>query len=239
MYHYIQGQGHRKGSKCQWMFVRMIPSEPQDILIPNRRSKIWLFLLGNHTWSDRTSSVARVSCEKNNNTGLLLSIKVRVTVKVKNVNVCLSRWYLLNCQTFCHQTWYCDASSWAGVSCKKMTLSIISWSVLFKTWIVVFKGDSEGSKLHWIFMYPYIFCTTDLLATKLGVLTYVWLIVKPSTRKWTYTDSNTLTYSITRHPTGRKVFCRSRPHTLFVVLHRTKISLCALQGQYNLCYYTG
>ena len=35
---------------------------------------------------------------------------------------CLSRWYLLNLQIFCYQTWYCDASTWAGVSCKKIGL---------------------------------------------------------------------------------------------------------------------
>ena len=35
---------------------------------------------------------------------------------------CMSRWYLLNQQTFCYQTWYCDASSWARVSCKKIGL---------------------------------------------------------------------------------------------------------------------
>ena len=35
---------------------------------------------------------------------------------------CLSRWYLLAQQTFCFQTWYCDASSWVWVSCKKTDL---------------------------------------------------------------------------------------------------------------------
>ena len=35
----IQGQGHSKGSKCQWMFVRMICSEPHNILLPNL---VWL-----------------------------------------------------------------------------------------------------------------------------------------------------------------------------------------------------
>ena len=35
---------------------------------------------------------------------------------------CLSRWYLLNQQAFCFQTWYYDASSWVGVSCKKINL---------------------------------------------------------------------------------------------------------------------
>ena len=31
----IQGQGHNKGSKCQWMFVQIIFSESQNILLPN------------------------------------------------------------------------------------------------------------------------------------------------------------------------------------------------------------
>ena len=31
----IQGQGHSKGSVCQWMFVQIIFSEPQNILLPN------------------------------------------------------------------------------------------------------------------------------------------------------------------------------------------------------------
>ena len=28
----IQGQGHSDGSKCQWLFVQMISSEPQNII---------------------------------------------------------------------------------------------------------------------------------------------------------------------------------------------------------------
>ena len=31
----VQGQGHSEGSKCQCMFVRMISSEPQNVLLPN------------------------------------------------------------------------------------------------------------------------------------------------------------------------------------------------------------
>ena len=37
------------------------------------------------------------------------------------VNVHLE-WYLLSCWTFCNQTWYGDATSWAKVSCKKIGL---------------------------------------------------------------------------------------------------------------------
>ena len=43
----------------------------------------------------------------------------------------------------------------------------------------------------------YVFCTTGLLATKLGVLIY-----KCKTRKWAYTDTCILTYSITWYRTG-------------------------------------
>ena len=39
--------------------------------------------------------------------------KVKVTTKVQNVNECLFGWYLLNCKTFCSQTWCGDAASWA------------------------------------------------------------------------------------------------------------------------------
>ena len=31
----VQGQGHNEGLKCQWIFVRMISYEPQNILLPN------------------------------------------------------------------------------------------------------------------------------------------------------------------------------------------------------------
>ena len=34
----------------------------------------------------------------------------------------MSRWYLLNHQTFCFRTWYCEASLWVGVMCKKIDL---------------------------------------------------------------------------------------------------------------------
>ena len=50
--------------------------------------------------------------------------KVKVTEKCQiSVNVnCLSRWCLLNCWTVYCQTWYCDASSWARLSSKKIGL---------------------------------------------------------------------------------------------------------------------
>ena len=60
------------------------------------------------------------------------------------------------------------------------------------------------SRLQWRFKtsknpcVSYLFCTTDFLTTKLCLLIYLLLlIIKPSTTKWAYTDSCTLTYNIT------------------------------------------
>ena len=48
---------------------------------------------------------------------------------------------------------------------------IISWSVLYKNLIVVFKLKITVQVQNLFNLYvSYIFCTTDLLATKLGVL---------------------------------------------------------------------
>ena len=41
----------------------------------------------------------------------ITTVKVKFTVKVKNVTDCLSRWYLLNDRTFCYQIWYGNAAS--------------------------------------------------------------------------------------------------------------------------------
>ena len=84
----------------------------------------------------------------------ITAFKVKVTSKSKHR--CLSRWYLLNHQVFCYQTWYCDASSWAGVSCKKIRLPFSrSSSQQGPVWS---KYDS----------FYCIFWTADYLATKLG-----------------------------------------------------------------------
>ena len=53
-------------------------------------------------------------------------LQVKVTTSFQNVSECLLGWYLLIHRTFCYQTLYGDAASWARVSCrKKMFLS--SW----------------------------------------------------------------------------------------------------------------
>ena len=50
------------------------------------------------------------------------SVVVKVTEKVQNSSEYSSRRYALSCWTFCNQTWYGDATSWAKVSCKKIGL---------------------------------------------------------------------------------------------------------------------
>ena len=49
------------------------------------------------------------------------SAVVKVTEKAQNFSDCSSEWYLLWCWTFCNQTWYGDAASWAKI-CKKIGL---------------------------------------------------------------------------------------------------------------------
>ena len=49
-------------------------------------------------------------------------VQVKVTEKVRNSSECSAGWYPLSCWTFCNQTWYGDATSWAKVSCKKIGL---------------------------------------------------------------------------------------------------------------------
>ena len=84
--------------------------------------KTWLFLLyllncwflGNQTWSDDTSSKARVFCEK---IGWLFQGQGHSEGPKCQ---CLSRWYLLNRGTFFNQSWYCDASLRARMLGKRL-----------------------------------------------------------------------------------------------------------------------
>ena len=73
---------------------------------------------------------------------------------------CLSRWYLLNHQTFCFQTWYCDASLWAGVSCNKIG-SLFSRSKS-QQGLIWSKYDNLDC----------IFWTADNFAAKLGLIVH-------------------------------------------------------------------
>ena len=98
--------------------------------------------------------ISQRSCEKKKKT----SFKVKGTVKVQNVNECLSRYYLLNHRTFSYQAWYGDASSWAGVSCKKTGL--LSSRSRSQQGLIESKYDS----------FFYIFA--DSFATKLDLMVH-------------------------------------------------------------------
>ena len=83
---------------------------------------------------------------------------------------------------------------------------IISWSVLCKNYIVIFKVKITV-KIHNFIESLCIICL--LYHWSLGMqrrcadcADLLFIITKPSTTKWGYTDSSTLTYTITRHTTG-------------------------------------
>ena len=112
----------------------------------------WFF--GNQTCLLDTASRAKVSSEENWITGF----KVKVTAKGHNIS--LARWYLLNRKTFCYQTWYCDAPSWARKSCKKIGL-------LFSR-----SRSQQGFKWSKYDSFYYIYWAADPFATKLGLIVH-------------------------------------------------------------------
>ena len=107
--------------------VQRISSEPQNILLP---ILIWL-----------CSIINQSVMQKN----WFTVFNVKATAKGQMI--------LLNQQTFRCQTWYCDASSWAGVSC------IWSRSHQGFTWS---KYDS----------FYYIFWTVDPFVTKFAFIVH-------------------------------------------------------------------
>ena len=91
--------------------------------------KMWLLMLwtanpfaANIVWWYMI--IAGVSCEE---IGLLFSrsevwfvcLRSQSQQRVKNSSECSSKWYFLNCQTFCNQTYYSGASSWTEVPFKR------------------------------------------------------------------------------------------------------------------------
>ena len=126
---------HHEPESCRYFFVVAIFKVKVTARV--HMINIWLFLLcylncwflGNQTWSDDTSSGARVSYKNKNKfyyciQGQGHSKEPKFNVRSDdifqtNINV-FSRWYLLNHHTFCFQTWYCDSSLWVRVSCRKI-----------------------------------------------------------------------------------------------------------------------
>ena len=83
----------------------------------------------------------------------------------------LSRWYLLNCVTFCNQTWHAGALSCAGVSCVKK-----DWFSIFKVKITVMAYIIQT----WhacVLLYARVLCVKigwfDVLKVKITVMAYI------------------------------------------------------------------
>ena len=64
----------------------------------------------------------------------------------------------------------------------------------------------------------------------------LYIIIKPSTTKWTYSDSSTLTYTITRHTTGRAGILPRKTINLvlFVLCRRFKVAKPPREPQNSL-----
>ena len=85
-------------------------------------------------------------------------VKVKVIMKVKSVNECMSEWYLVKHQTFCNQTWYTDASSQAGMLCKKIGLHIFRVKVTARSYMIIYNS------------FYSIFWTVDSFASRHGLM---------------------------------------------------------------------
>ena len=66
-----------------------------------------------------------MSYEKN----WITEFKVKVTAKVQKVGEWSSGWHLLIRKIFCYQTWYSDAASWVGVSCREEMYTVFKVKV--------------------------------------------------------------------------------------------------------------
>ena len=103
--------------------------------------------------------------------GLLLS-RSRSQWRVKMlIFFFFSRWYLLKHLTFCFQTWYCDASLWVRVSCKKIdllfprsrSLQELLWSNYDDFWVIFWPTDTFAIKLGLVVHYPKPECCMEKL----------------------------------------------------------------------------
>ena len=98
----FQGQGHSEGSQCQWMFVHMLSSEPQNILF--KKIVLWCSIMSQSILHENLSAI----------------FKVKVTERAHVIEIWLFLLYVLNCWILGNQTWYCDPSLWAGVHAKRL-----------------------------------------------------------------------------------------------------------------------
>ena len=103
---------------------------------------------------------------------------------------------------------------------------IISWSVLCKNKIVVFKVKITVKVQNFIeslcVLYPLYHWS---LGNQRRCADLIFLVTKPSTAKWAHTDCSTLTYTIARHITAGvrgggigRILPRKTKQTLFILL---------------------
>ena len=85
---HVQGQGHSKISKCQWMFVQMVSSETLNLLLPN---VVWWCII-----------MSQIGFE----TDWFAVFKFKVTVVDNMIKMWQFLLYPLNCWSFCYQTWF-------------------------------------------------------------------------------------------------------------------------------------
>ena len=106
---YLQGQGHSEGSYDPDVTLSTIFSE---LWIPWQPNLVWWYIIisQNVLWKKCDNCIQGQGW------------------RVKNVNVCL-----LNHQTFCFQTWHCDAATWVKMSCKKKLFAIFKVKVTART----------------------------------------------------------------------------------------------------------
>ena len=193
--------------------------------------------------------------------------KVKVTAKVQNVSECLSGWYLLNHRTVCYQIWYGDAALWARLWCRKFFWLLLSsrsrsqqgliWSKYDPFCYIVWTVDSLVTKarvscekkkrlLHSMKVknFTKYLCILYLLyqwslGNQRRCADLLFIITKPNTTKWAYTDSSTLTYTITSHTMGgilwRKATNLVKNLSLIHISEPTRhqTSLASLWGQDN------
>ena len=84
----VQGQGHSKGSKCRRTIVRMIFSEPRNILSPNLVGCCIVM-----SWSVIRKNWYAI-------------FKVKLTARAHMIQIWLFVLYPLNCWSFFKQTWF-------------------------------------------------------------------------------------------------------------------------------------
>ena len=89
----VKGKVTEKSSKCWWMFVRTMSSEPQNILSPNL---VWL-----------CSIISQSVMQKN----WFIVFSVEVTVRAYIIKIWLFLLYLLHYWLVCNQTWFDSTAS--------------------------------------------------------------------------------------------------------------------------------